>query len=98
MATGSGIGSGRLLEASRGGSANSRLGGGCGHDTGSEVAQAVNDSRASDATIRRVMDVLTDGAGYEFDACAHLGFGFAEFHLKAQAVSVRSHPALQLGS
>ncbi len=81
MATGSGIGSGRLLEASRGGSASSRLGGGCGHDTGPEVAQAVNDNRASDAAIWRIMDELTDRLGYDFDACANLGLGFAEFDL-----------------
>jgi hypothetical protein len=40
------------------------------------------------------MDKLANGLGYDFDACANLGLGFAEFHLKGQAVSVRSHSAL----
>ena len=75
MATGSGIGSGRLLEASRGGSGNNRLGGGWGQDcfTGPKCPQAVRD-RSRNPARNRVMDVLTNGLGYDFDACADLGF------------------------
>jgi len=94
MATGSDIGSGRLLEASRGGSGSSRLGGGAGHVTRSEVAQAVRD-RSSNAAVRLVLhifaDRLCDNAHARSDAC----LGFAETDLGAQAVSVRFHPALK---
>lgn len=42
------------------------------------------------------MNELTDRFGYDFDASANSGLGFAEFYLKAQAVSVRLYPSLKL--
>lgn len=44
------------------------------------------------------MDKLSNRLGYDLDARANLGLGFAEFHLKGKAVSVRFHPALDLVS
>ena len=42
------------------------------------------------------MDKLSNRLGYDLDARANLGLGFAEFDLKGQAVSVRLYPALDL--